>query len=116
LLILALVVITVVVGMKITLFKSEIEVLRLLGGSGSYIKMPFLFEGMSYGFLGSFLGGGIILSLILFFKNNLLTFLSHISVPTPDFNLFFLIVGGQIVFGTLIGFLAAFLAVRKHLK
>ncbi len=116
LVLLVLIIIMGVVGMKITLFKSEIEVLKLLGGSGFYIKMPFLLEGMTYGFLGPLLGGGLILGLVLFFKDKLIAFLARLALFSPNFNLFFLSLGIQIVFGILVGLLAALLAVRRRLK
>ena len=52
-----------VIGMKIALKKDEIEILQLVGATSSYIKLPFLTEGVIYGLIGALFG--VILNLSL---------------------------------------------------
>ena len=42
----------VIIGLKITNRKEEINIARLLGASVFYVKRPFLLEGMFYGLVG----------------------------------------------------------------
>jgi cell division transport system permease protein len=51
--------------------KDEIEIMRLVGASNDFIKRPFIYQGIIYSMLGSFLAGLLffIVSLIMFFTN-----------------------------------------------
>jgi len=56
--------IVVVMSMKITLKKEEVEILRLLGAKAWFIQAPFLLESAIYGFWGAVVGfGGMYLTL-----------------------------------------------------
>ncbi len=55
----SLLIILVIIGMKITLRKEEIEILQLIGASPWYIRAPFVFEGMFYGVIGAISAWGI---------------------------------------------------------
>ena len=48
-------VIVMIIGFKIRLRRSEIEIMRLLGASPSFIRNPFIFEGIFYGLAGGIL-------------------------------------------------------------
>lgn len=104
---------------KITIFsrKREIEIMRLVGASNLNIKIPFIFEGLILGMLGSIipilvtiygyttlynkLGGKIFSSIIRLIK------------PTP---FTYLISGVLLAIGMIVGMLGSVRAVRKHLK
>lgn len=104
---------------KITIFsrKREIEIMRLVGASNLNIKIPFIFEGLILGMLGSIipilvtiygyttlynkLGGKIFSSIIRLIK------------PTP---FTYLISGVLLAIGMVVGMLGSVRAVRKHLK
>lgn len=45
--------ILMIIGFKIRLKRNEIETMRLLGASTSFIRMPFILEGMFYGIVGA---------------------------------------------------------------
>ncbi len=45
-----------ITGMKIILRREEIEILKLVGATRSYISKPFIIEGMLYGFIGAIIG------------------------------------------------------------
>mgnify|MGYP004618464229 CR=1 FL=1 len=104
---------------KITIFsrKREIEIMRLVGASNLNIKIPFIFEGLILGMLGSIipilvtiygyttlynkLGGKIFSSII------------RLINPTP---FTYLISGVLLAIGMVVGMLGSVRAVRKHLK
>lgn len=113
---LSLVIISVIVGMKVALFKPEIEILRLLGASAIYIQLPFLLEGFLYGLMGSFLGAGVLSGLAFIFQKDLMALLAAFSIPVPPLEIFLIAVGAEVAFGALVGLLASFLAVRKHIE
>jgi len=112
----SLIVISVIVGMKITLRKKEVFILGLLGAKNSYIQNPFLLEGVLYGILGAGLGWGICVLLAFWLRPRLTPFFGDIPFWPASFRPFLAILGGEVLFGATIGFLASLIAVRKHLR
>ena len=104
---------------KLTIFsrKGEIEIMRLVGTSNMAIKLPFLFEGLIIGVVGSIIP--IILSIygyiILFEKTNGYVFSEIITLVEP-FNFIIWISLILLVIGAFVGMFASFRAVRKYLK
>lgn len=104
---------------KLTIFsrKGEIEIMRLVGTSNAAIKLPFLFEGLIIGIVGSIIP--IILSIygyiILFEKTNGYIFSEMITLVEP-FNFIIWISLILLVMGAFVGMFASFRAVRKYLK
>ena len=60
--------------------KYEIKTLQLLGASKSFIKLPYIFEGIILGIIG-----GLISVLILFWFNNIFTYLVTTYYYMPKF-------------------------------
>jgi len=113
---LSLMIIAVIVGMKITLFKNEIEILRLLGGGDMFIQLPYLLEGLFYGLIGPILGSGLVLGVIYFKREQIIYILESLKLPVPNYEIFLYVFGIELVFGILVGIVASLFAVRKHLK
>ena len=104
---------------KITIFsrKKEIEIMRLVGASNINIKIPFIFEGLFLGVLGSIIP--IIATTygyVAIFKNfNGQLFSPFIRLITPE-PFISLVSGILLLIGMLVGMFGSYLAVRKHLK
>lgn len=114
-----------VVGMKIALKREEIDVLRLVGASRWYIRMPFVLEGGLYGTGGALLSWAIIMLLVLWLQPVLFGFLGMIppfssillsatSTPFILSSLGFL--GGMLVTGFLLGSVGSLIALGRYLK
>ena len=120
--VIALVVVTIFLitnTIKITIFsrRNEINIMRLVGTSNAVIKLPYLFEGLLLGILGSLIPiiltifgytyfyetmGGVVLSnLVELTKPSLIIYKTSLAL---------LIIGG------LVGMFASTRAVRKYLK
>lgn len=97
--------------------KRQIEIMRLVGASNSYIKLPFFFEGIILGFLGSIIP--IFLScygyIFLYKKMNGILFTEVITLVNPDKILFKLSLI-LILIGVIVGAIGSYRAVRRHLK
>ncbi|MBI2029698.1 ABC transporter permease [Candidatus Gottesmanbacteria bacterium] len=113
----SLLIILTVTGIRIALRKEEIEILRLVGASGWYIKSPFLMEGMIYGVLGGFISWIVIYILILYatpFLKPIFTGLP-ITLPPPLIIMLLFLLGNSLG-GGLLGVIGSFIAVKRYLK
>ena len=112
----SLLIILTVIGMKIGLKKEEIEILKLIGASNWYIRLPFLLEGALYGLLAGLIAWFICLGLVLYINPQLSSFLVGIPVfsISPLFMLAFL--GGLVLAGSLVGIFGSLMAVWRYLK
>lgn len=91
--------------------KDEIEIMRLMGVSNWYIKIPLIMQGALYGFFGSILA----LFPINMVQNMLNNIHQFFLIPVPIY------AGSLVVFttifvGTLFGAGGSFLSIKKHLQ
>lgn len=91
--------------------RKEIEIMRLVGATKSYITFPFAFEGALLGLIG-----GIFSFIVLFstYVQISKTAFGMMMTP-PGFIITYLLIG-QIVFGMLIGLVGSIVAIRNYLK
>ena len=120
--VLALVVVTVFLiinTIKLTIFsrKREISIMRLVGASNTSIKMPFVFEGMFLGVIGSIIPIGLMVYgyywVYDLLGGKLLTDIIDILPPSAimlKVSLFVLLIG------MVVGMFGSATAVRKYLK
>lgn len=104
---------------KITIFsrKREIEIMRLVGASNINIKIPFIFEGLFLGIIGSILPIAITIigynALYTKFNGQVISPLIQLVEPLP-FTYFVSLV--LLAIGILVGMYGSWRAVRKYLK
>lgn len=105
-----------VIGFKVSQKREEIEIMRLLSATNWYIRWPFVFEGIFYGVIGTFLGWLIASAGLLYASGYLASFLKGIPL-LPISPLFLLaLLAGELVIAVLLGVLASSLAVLRYLK
>lgn len=116
LMIFATLVIVMIVGFKIRLKRSEIEIMRLLGASPTFIRNPFILEGIFYAVAGSTFAWILSYGLLWYFTPFLQGYLGEVKL-LPVNPLFMLALYGVVVLVALIiGGLGSFGAVRRYLK
>lgn len=104
---------------KLTIFsrRNEIEIMRLVGASNTSVKLPFVFEGLVLGVLGSIIP--ILITIygyvILYDHFNGYIFLSLIRLVRP-FNFIIYVSLILLALGSIIGMIGSYMAVRKYLK
>ncbi len=104
---------------KITIFsrKREIDIMRLVGASNINIKIPFIFEGLFLGVMGSIIPILVTTygysSLYSYFDGELFGNFINLVKPNP---FIFNIAGVLILIGMVVGMFGSWRAVRKHLK
>ena len=104
---------------KITIFsrKKEIEIMRLVGASNLNIKIPFIFEGLFLGLLGSIIPVvATTYGYVAIYKNfNGQIFSPFIKLITPE-PFIYITSGILVLIGMVVGMIGSYRAVRKHLK
>lgn len=116
LMIFATLVIIMIIGFKIRLKRSEIEIMRLLGASSSFIRNPFILEGLFYGIAGATLAWILSYGLLWYFTPFLQGYLGEIKL-LPVNPLFMLaLLGSSLIVALFVGGLGSFAAVRRYLK
>ncbi len=93
--------------------KQEIEVMRLIGASDTFIKVPYLIEGFILGVLGGILAMGMLFLCQYFFVIKIPLYFSFV-VENP-FNVYSLL-GLLLLSGILMGTLGSLLSLGKFLK
>jgi len=116
LLVISVLTILVILGMKISQRKEEIEILKLLGSSPFYITFPLYLEGIVYGLFAAFISWALSNLLILYATPFLLKFL--VDIPLVPLSIVFTLefLGGLLVLGVIVGFLGSFLAVLRFVR
>ncbi len=103
--------------LRLTIYSrsDEIEIMKLVGASDSYVRAPFMIEGMTYGFLGA-----IISSIIFFvvYRVSLPPAESYLGISDLSSSLsstLWLIVASQFIVGLLMGAICSLVAMRQYL-
>lgn len=93
----------------------QIGIMRLVGASNSFIRGPFIVEGIIYGFVAAIISFVILIPLINFlapFVHNFIPEADLIAYFSTNYmSLFFY----QLLFGVGLGIVSSFVAVRKYL-
>lgn len=115
-LILSFFVIMTIISMKIALKKEEIEIMQLLGATRSYIRIPFILEGMFYGFFGSLIASLLFSLIFLAFQGQFSGVFASIGFSIFDPLIIGLYFSSIIIFGLIVGWFSSMLAVFRFLK
>ena len=96
--------------------KEEIEIMRLVGATNGYIKIPFLVEGFFQGASGAALSLGLLFLLYQSFLLKSGPFIKAYLGPIPFSFLPWSSIGGVISVGISLGFLGSYLSLARFLK
>lgn len=113
-------ILTVIISMRMTAKKGEIEILSLIGATNSFIKKPILLESMIYVLVGVVFGWLISFIMWLYASPSVYSYFGSISIlprdPMQFFGMFLMILGVEIVFGLILALIGASVAVNRSLK
>ena len=108
---------TVAIGISVR--REEIGIMRLIGAKNSFIKAPFLIEGIVIGLVGAI----FTLILLYFLYNKLITYvgtqftgLSNVMDFLPAAQLFQTLLPVGMALGVGIGFFGSIVTIQRHLK
>ena len=116
LMVFATLVIVMIIGFKIRLRRNEIEIMRLLGASSSFIRNPFIFEGIFYGVAGATFAWLVSYSLLWYFTPFLQGYLGEVKLLPVDPLFMLELLCAVVMVAFVIGGLGSISAVRRYLK
>lgn len=103
---------------RITIYshRQEFEIMRLVGASNIYVRMPFVFEGVFYG-----ISAALATALALFGAAYFISPLTEGAIPQGNFmglyiSFFLPVFGGILLLGIALGVLSSSIAIRRYLK
>jgi len=106
----------IIIGVKISQKKGDIEIMRLIGAERWYVRWPFILEGIFYGVAGAVLGWLISAGTLWYATPFLVSFLKGMSIFPISLVFLFELLGIEILVAIILGTLSSFLAVLRYLK
>jgi cell division transport system permease protein len=106
----------IVVGMKISSKRDEIEIMGLIGATSGYIRIPFIIEGMIYGITSGLVAWLATYILLLYSTPFLVSFLAGIPLFPIPWQFILTLLGGLLLLGMTIGGAGSFVATKHFLK
>ncbi|MBX4187939.1 MAG: permease-like cell division protein FtsX [Candidatus Doudnabacteria bacterium] len=97
--------------------RQEVEIMRLVGATNWYIRMPFIIEGVMYGLIATVVTSGIMYLLLHLMSDRVESLLSLENIGGSLTNTLMLqIVTVNFTLGVGLGVIASFIAIRRYLK
>lgn len=112
----SLLVILMIIGFKIRIKRTEIEIMRLLGASTWFIRAPFIWEGITYAAFGALAAWVATYSIMWYFTPFIGPSLAEINLLPISPAIMLELLGIAILSAFIIGFIGSFSAVRRYLK
>ena len=116
----SLLVLLVIIGMRLSARKSEIEILNLIGATPGFIRNPIILEAFIYCMTGVFLGWIFSLIIGLYVTPSIVSYFGQIPVLPKDIASFVLlylaILVGEIVIGLILALLGGSIAFSRAYK
>lgn len=116
LLVFATLIIIMIIGFKIRLKRNEIEIMRLVGASPSFIRNPFILEGVFYGVSGAGVAWILSYALLWYFTPFLQGYLGEVQLLPVDPIFMISLLSASLLVACLIGGIGSLFAVRRYLK
>lgn len=104
------------IRLTIYIAREEIAVMRLVGAENSYIRGPFIAEGVFYGMMGGILTLVLFYPLTVWVERGTSDFWGGLDLFQYYFSNFFQIAAIVLLAGALLGAVASYMAVRKYLS
>ncbi|PIU98488.1 hypothetical protein COS61_01135 [Candidatus Wolfebacteria bacterium CG03_land_8_20_14_0_80_40_12] len=96
--------------------REEIGIMRLVGASGSFIRGPYVVEGIIYGLMAGVLSVIIALPIVYFISPYIEIFIPEINLLFYFTSNLFILLGYQLLFGVSLGIISSSIAIRKYLR
>ena len=113
-------VLMVVIGMRITMRRSEVESLSLIGATNWFIRLPIVFEAVIYSFMGVLIGWMLAVVLLMYVTPSILNYFGSVEIlprqSVEFFGLMGMILLIELAVGLVIALIGSLLAVSRSLR
>lgn len=113
-------VLMVVIGMRISMKKEEIESLSLIGATPGFIRTPLMLEAIHYAVIGAFAGWLVAAVLVMYASPNIFSYFGDIPVLPRDMTDFFTMLGiilaGEVLIAIVIAIFGSLFSLSRTLK
>lgn len=109
-------IIMVIIAMKANVQKKKIAIMRMLGATKWYIKAPYMYEGIIYGFIGAILGWLAMFATLLYLTPSINYMLGDISLLPAPLEFYVIHAAGGIVLGMFLSAFASIFAIQRFIK
>lgn len=113
-------VLIVIIGMRMTTRRGEIEILNLIGATPGFIRSPIVWEALIYSVGGAFFGWLFAFLIVLYGAPSLISYFGEIPILPRDsvelFKVFGIMLAGEFVISVLLGLTGSLLAVSRVKK
>lgn len=110
-------VLLIIIGMRMSARKGEIEILDLIGATRGFIRAPIVLEALTYSLIGVFVGWVLTFVLVLYIAPVLLAYFGEIPIlPRDTLSLagfFGIILVAELLIGTLLSLFGSMLAISR---
>lgn len=112
----SILVIITIISFKIMTKKEEIETMKLIGATNSFIRFPFILEGMTYCIIGAIIGWSAGMILLMSSSPALEQSLKGIPILPLQPGLLIGLLAAEVAIAMILGIFASFVAVKRYLK
>lgn len=102
-----------ITGLQTYVNRDEIEIMRLIGASKSYIYLPFVLEALLYGVISSLLASAVAMGTVPFILTWFSDLFKGITLGT---NYYTLIIGVSLLIGVVTNLIGSMIAVRRYAR
>lgn len=96
--------------------RQEIEIMRLVGASNSFIRLPYFFEGVLYGLAATLISMLLLLLTVRALSSYVLAVAPSANIVSFYFQNFWSMLALQLFMGILIGVVSSLVAMRRYLR
>lgn len=113
----SILIMTTIIGIKVSQRKEEIEIMRLIGATNWYISWPYIYEGIFYGIIGTIIGWGISSAALVYYSPTLASSDFLKGIPLFPVSPIFLLelLGAEILIAIGLGIFSSLVAVSRYL-
>lgn len=103
---------------KLTIFsqRKEIEIMKLVGASNSFIRWPYIIQGIMCGIVAVFLSSVSIFLILYFANDSVRDILMGFNIYEYFINNIWIIVLGQVIVSFFLALVSSYIAITKYLK
>ena len=96
--------------------REEVEIMRFVGASNTFISGPYIIEGVVYGIVAAVISLLILTPIVFVISPYMQVFIPGFSLQQYFVGSLFLLFLYEIIFGSVIGIISGMIALRRYLK